>query len=194
MLCRPIRSGSKLRDSPELCRQGLIRHGALRVRLPTRSIDIKTQPKGVTRLQRRVGIGVLFVCMAISVDRRSRGYSGNVPTRVQPSDPGRFGWAGYHIGARPGTAAWQPRRGEYDLSGLRASGHTEDIEVFDCILAMDRDNLTYLNGLSSPGDRKAAIVLDCDQHPSARGARPLLRSNEDSDWSSTSPRMPASVC
>ncbi len=56
------------------------------------------------------------------------------------------GTHGYHVGAPPDTRAQKAalRRG-YDLSALRARSVNElDFTHFDCILAMDRDNLDTL--------------------------------------------------
>ena len=128
-----------------------------------RSIDIKNateksvnaSPSGVNR-----PIGVLFVCMGNIC--RSPIAEGVFRQRVADASLSHLirvdsaGTHGYHIGARPDARAQAAAtRRRYDLSGLRARQVTrEDIEVFDYVLAMDRDNLTYLNGLASPGDRK----------------------------------------
>jgi len=65
------------------------------------------------------------------------------------------GTHGYHIGAPPDvrTQAVALRRG-YDLSGLRARRVVEaDFERFDLILAMDRDNLSWLEARCPPVHR-----------------------------------------
>ncbi len=73
------------------------------------------------------------------------------------------GTHGYHIGARPDARAQAAAaRRRYDLSGLRARQVTrQDIEVFDYVLAMDRDNLAYLNSLAAPDHRnRPQLFLD----------------------------------
>lgn len=73
------------------------------------------------------------------------------------------GTHGYHIGARPDARAQAAAaRRRYDLSGLRARQVTrQDIEVFDYVLAMDRDNLAYLNSLAPPDHRdRPQLFLD----------------------------------
>ncbi len=105
-------------------------------------------------------IGVLFVCMG-NICRspiaegvfRQRVAQAGLDHLIQTDSAGTHG---YHIGSRPDTRAHAAAaRRRYDLSGLRARQVTrQDIEVFDYVLAMDRDNLTYLNGLASADDRK----------------------------------------
>ena len=73
------------------------------------------------------------------------------------------GTHGYHLGASPDPRAQAAAvRRRYDLSGLRARQVTrQDIEVFDYVLAMDLDNLAYLNSLGSPEHRdKPQLFLD----------------------------------
>jgi protein-tyrosine phosphatase len=73
------------------------------------------------------------------------------------------GTHGYHVGAHPDARAQAAAtRRRYDLSGLRARQVTrEDIDVFDYVLAMDRDNLAFLNYLGSPDHRnKPQLFLD----------------------------------
>jgi protein-tyrosine phosphatase len=105
-------------------------------------------------------VGVLFVCMG-NICRspiaegvfRQRVAQAGLDHLIQIDSAGTHG---YHIGARPDARAQvAATRRRYDLSGLRARQVTrQDIELFDYVLAMDRDNLTYLNGLASPDDRK----------------------------------------
>ena len=105
-------------------------------------------------------ISVLFVCMGNIC--RSPIAEGVFRQRVAQAGLERLieidsaGTHGYHIGARPDVRAQvAATRRRYDLSGLRARQVTrEDIDVFDYVLAMDRDNLAYLNSLGSPDHRK----------------------------------------
>lgn len=112
-------------------------------------------------------IGVLFVCMgnicrspiAEGVFRQRVTQAGlNQLIRIDSA-----GTHGYHIGAQPDTRAQAAAaRRRYDLGGLRARQITrQDIEVFDYVLAMDRDNLGYLSSLGSPAHRnKPQLFLD----------------------------------
>jgi len=73
------------------------------------------------------------------------------------------GTHGYHLGARPDPRAQAAAaRRSYDLSGVRARQVTrEDIERFDYVLAMDRDNLAYLSELGGSDHRdKPQLLLD----------------------------------
>ncbi len=69
----------------------------------------------------------------------------------------------YHVGDAPDARAQAAaaRRG-IDLSGLRGRQATRhDIESFDFILAMDRENLRHLRALSPPGmEDKIRLFLD----------------------------------
>ncbi len=69
----------------------------------------------------------------------------------------------YHVGDAPDARAQAAaaRRG-IDLSGLRGRQATRhDIESFDFILAMDRENLRHLRALSPPGmEGKIRLFLD----------------------------------
>ncbi len=69
----------------------------------------------------------------------------------------------YHIGEAPDARAQAAavRRG-IDLSELRGRQATRcDIESFDFILAMDRENLKYLRALSPPGqEQKIRLFLE----------------------------------
>ncbi len=73
------------------------------------------------------------------------------------------GTHGFHLGAPPDrrSQAAAARRG-YDLSGLRARRVADaDFLRFDLILAMDRDNLAWLQQASPPGQRhKLKLFLD----------------------------------
>ena len=95
-------------------------------------------------------VSVLLVCMGNIC--RSPTAEGVLRTLVERAGlAGGFeidsaGTHGYHIGAPPDSraSAAAQRRG-YDLSALRARQVNElDFKHFDCILAMDRDNLSLL--------------------------------------------------
>jgi len=112
-------------------------------------------------------IGVLFVCMGNIC--RSPLAEGVFRHRVEQAGLTRMiqidsaGTHGYHLGARPDPRAQAAAaRRRYDLSRLRARQVTrQDIEVFDYVLAMDLDNLTYLNSLGSPDhSHKPRLFLD----------------------------------
>jgi protein-tyrosine phosphatase len=112
-------------------------------------------------------VGVLFVCMG-NICRspiaegvfRQRVAQSRLDHVIQIDSAGTHG---YHIGARPDARAQAAAaRRRYDLSGLRARQVTgRDLEVFDYVLAMDRDNLAYLDSLGSPAHRhKPQLFLD----------------------------------
>lgn len=112
-------------------------------------------------------IGVLFVCMgnicrspmAEGVFRHGVDQAG-LNHSIQIDSAGTHG---YHLGARPDPRAQAAAaRRRYDLSGLRARQVTrQDIQAFDYVLAMDLDNLAYLDGLGSPCSReKPQLFLD----------------------------------
>ena len=112
-------------------------------------------------------ISVLFVCMGNIC--RSPIAEGVFRQRVTQAGLTQLiridsaGTHGYHIGAQPDTRAQAAAaRRRYDLSGVRARQITrQDIEVFDYVLAMDRDNLGYLSSLGSPEHRnKLQLFLD----------------------------------
>ena len=70
------------------------------------------------------------------------------------------GTHGYHVGTSPDPRASQAalRRG-YDLSPLRARQVNElDFKHFDCILAMDRENLSLLRR-SCPAEQRHKLGL-----------------------------------
>lgn len=120
-------------------------------------------------------VGVLFVCMGNIC--RSPIAEGVFRQRVTQAGLDHFiqidsaGTHGYHIGARPDARAQAAAtRRRYDLSALRARQVTrEDIEVFDYVLAMDRDNLAHLNSLASPNyHNKPQLFLDYAAHVNLR--------------------------
>jgi protein-tyrosine phosphatase len=111
-------------------------------------------------------IGVLFVCMGNIC--RSPIAEGVFRRRVEEAGLSRLiavdsaGTHGYHLGARPDARAQAAAaRRRYDLSGLRARQITrQDFEAFDYVLAMDLENLAYLDSLSPPDQRhKAQLFL-----------------------------------
>ncbi|HTO44471.1 MAG TPA: low molecular weight protein-tyrosine-phosphatase [Burkholderiales bacterium] len=112
-------------------------------------------------------IRVLFVCMgnicrspiAEAVFRRRVEEEG-LGDHVSVDSAGTHG---SHIGARPDPRAQvAATRRDYDLSRLRARQVTrEDFDAFDYVLAMDRQNLTYLRDLSPPAQsHKTRLFLD----------------------------------
>jgi len=112
-------------------------------------------------------VGVLFVCMGNIC--RSPIAEGVFRQRVAQAGLDHLieidsaGTHGYHIGARPDARAQAAAaRRRYDLTSLRARQVTRrDIEVFDYVLAMDRDNLAYLDTLGAPAHRhKPQLFLD----------------------------------
>jgi protein-tyrosine phosphatase len=112
-------------------------------------------------------ISVLFVCMGNIC--RSPIAEGVFRRRVEEAGLARLiavdsaGTHGYHLGARPDARAQAAAaRRRYDLSRQRARQVTrEDIEVFDYVLAMDLDNLAYLESLGPPEQRhKARLFLE----------------------------------
>lgn len=66
----------------------------------------------------------------------------------------------YHAGKAPDSRGQQAAQNAgFDISGLRARKvTTADFETFDLILAMDRDNLAYLED-RKPDDSKAMLKL-----------------------------------
>ncbi|GAC1039470.1 low molecular weight protein-tyrosine-phosphatase [Pseudomonas sp. No.117] len=68
------------------------------------------------------------------------------------------GTGDWHVGKAPDTRAIQAAAGRgYDLTSLRARQVTvEDFQRFDLILAMDHDNLAWLEQLR-PADAKGAV-------------------------------------
>jgi protein-tyrosine phosphatase len=76
------------------------------------------------------------------------------------------GTADYHIGAAPDPRSQRAalRRG-IDISDLRARQVSKaDFARFDLVLAMDRSNLTELEGIK-PGNTHAALKLFLDYAP-----------------------------
>lgn len=70
------------------------------------------------------------------------------------------GTHGYHVGEAPDERTRKAaRRRGYDLSQLRARRVNElDFQYFDCILAMDRDNLALLRR-ACPGEHRHKLGL-----------------------------------
>lgn len=103
----------------------------------------------------QTGVGVLFVCMG-NICRsptahavfRSRVAAAGLQDRIAIDSAGTHG---FHVGARPDwrAVAAAARRG-YDLSELRARQvEAADLQRFDHVLAMDRDNLRVLESLAA---------------------------------------------
>jgi protein-tyrosine phosphatase len=112
-------------------------------------------------------IGVLFVCMgnicrsptAEGVFRRYVERAGLSHLIVADS----AGTLDYHTGDPPDLRAQRAaERRHYDLRRLRARQvKLQDFEEFDYVLAMDRNNLVYLQELGSPAQRqKIQLFLD----------------------------------
>ena len=110
---------------------------------------------------------VLFVCMGNIC--RSPTAEGVFRRHVEDAGLSRViavasaGTHGYHVGDPPdrrAQAAALKRR--YDLSALRARKvQATDFERFDFVLAMDRENLTYLKREAAPTLRhKARLFLE----------------------------------
>jgi protein-tyrosine phosphatase len=111
-------------------------------------------------------IRVLFVCMGnICRSPTAAGVFRHHVEQAGLSDlilTDSAGTHGYHIGDPPDAraqAAAALRR--YDLSRLRARKVSrQDFETFDYLLAMDRENLAFLERLSPPAHRgKAHLFL-----------------------------------
>ena len=76
------------------------------------------------------------------------------------------GTHGYHVGDPPDprTVSAAKRRG-FDLSAQRARKvRAEDFEVYDFILAMDRDHFAHLESLR-PNNARAEVKLLLEYHP-----------------------------
>jgi protein-tyrosine phosphatase len=67
---------------------------------------------------------------------------------------------GYHVGEAPDLRMQKAAAGRgYDLSGVRARKVTaSDLATFDLVLAMDRTNLAYLEGMCHSEDHKGKGV------------------------------------
>lgn len=118
-----------------------------------------------------VRASVLLVCMGNIC--RSPTAEGVLRTLVESEGLARCfeidsaGTHGYHIGAAPDQRARKAalRRG-YDLSQLRARQvNALDFKHFDCILAMDRENLSMLQRACPTEHRhKLGLFLDYAAH------------------------------
>ena len=118
---------------------------------------------------------VLFVCMgnicrsptAEAVFRQmaeQRGLS-------EPLEIDSAGTHGYHVGRAPDSRAiaHAARRG-YDLTGLRARAvAATDFEQFDCVIAMDDNNVAHLTAICpSHHAKKIQLLLDYARDGSPR--------------------------
>jgi low molecular weight protein-tyrosine phosphatase len=117
--------------------------------------------------KRKPPVSVLFVCMGNIC--RSPIAEGVFRRRVEEAGLTRLiaidsaGTHGYHLGAKPDPRAQAAAaRRLYDLSTQRARQITpQDMETFDYVLAMDLNNLAYLDSLSPPDQRhKARLLLE----------------------------------
>jgi low molecular weight protein-tyrosine phosphatase len=81
------------------------------------------------------------------------------------------GTAGYHIGSPPDERALEAaRRRGYDMAALRARVIApEDFELFDLILAMDRNNLSILRR-RAPATARERVRLFLEFAPDAGAA------------------------
>jgi protein-tyrosine phosphatase len=112
-------------------------------------------------------VKVLFVCMGnICRSPMAHGYFEHLVREAGLADRIMVDSAGthaYHVGNPPDNRAQQTaRRRGIDLSGQRArKALREDFEVFDYILAMDRDNHALLAALSPEGkEHKLHLFLE----------------------------------
>ncbi len=110
------------------------------------------------------GVKILFVCLGnICRSPTAEGVFRAIAARELPEvalTVDSAGTAGYHVGEPPDgrTCAAAQRRG-YDLSGLRARVvEPRDFEVFDLILAMDRQNLETLRR-RAPAEARTRLRL-----------------------------------
>jgi len=81
------------------------------------------------------------------------------------------GTGGWHVGNPPDHRAQEvaQRLGDIDISDLRARQvSAQDFYTFDHILAMDSNNLTYLQALR-PSDATANLALLLDHVPGQQG-------------------------
>lgn len=120
---------------------------------------------------------VLFVCMgnicrsptAEGVFRklvRDAGLEG----KIEIDSAGTGSW---HVGSAPDkrTQSAALKRG-LDLSGQRARQvAARDFEVFDLIVAMDRDNLSYLEAIRPSDAPRARLMLEFSESAVNRGLR-----------------------
>ena len=104
-------------------------------------------------------VSVLFVCMGnICRSPTAEGVFRHVVARSGLADRVRVdsaGTHGYHVGEPPDRRALEAaaRRG-YSLDQLRARRFdVADFTGFDYVVAMDRENLAYLEGLAGPEHR-----------------------------------------
>ena len=109
-------------------------------------------------------VKILFVCLGnICRSPTAEGVFRAMAARELPElalTVDSAGTAGYHAGEAPDSRTCESalRRG-YDLSGLRARAvEPYDFEVFDLILAMDRQNLETLKR-RAPAQRRGRLRL-----------------------------------
>ncbi|HEY0749199.1 MAG TPA: low molecular weight protein-tyrosine-phosphatase [Steroidobacteraceae bacterium] len=113
---------------------------------------------------------VLFVCLGnICRSPTAEGVLRHLAAQEAPRlelEIDSAGTADYHIGAAPDPRSQRAalRRG-IDISGLRARQVSKaDFARFDLVLAMDRSNLTELEGIK-PDNSNAALKLFLDYAP-----------------------------
>ena len=110
---------------------------------------------------------ILFVCLGnICRSPTAEGVFRAIAARDAPElaiEVDSAGTAGYHIGEPPDARTRQAasRRG-YDLSSLRARiVEPRDFEMFDLILAMDRENLSVLQHRApEPARERVRLFLE----------------------------------
>lgn len=112
-------------------------------------------------------IRVLFVCMG-NICRSPMGHgvfedlveSAGLSGQISVDSAGTHA---YHVGEPPDARAREAagRRG-YELAGQRARlAESSDLEVFDYVLAMDRDNLAHLRQMAGPeATAQVQLLLD----------------------------------
>lgn len=113
---------------------------------------------------------VLFVCLGnICRSPTAEGVLRHLAAQEAPRlvlEIDSAGTADYHIGAAPDPRSQRAALGRgIDISGLRARQVTkDDFARYDLILAMDRSNLSELEGIK-PGNSHAALKLFLDYAP-----------------------------
>jgi protein-tyrosine phosphatase len=78
------------------------------------------------------------------------------------------GTGAWHVGSAPDSRAQQAARARgIDLSGLRARKvETQDLEYYDLVIAMDRDNQERLHGMASDQQQhKVKLLLEYSDNP-----------------------------
>ena len=123
------------------------------------------RPDPEAEAEARAGVRVLMVCMGnicrsptAEVVLRRKLQQAGLQGRVMVDSAGTHG---YHTGEAPDPRAIAAgRRRGYDLASLRARPvQTEDFERFHWLLAMDEDNLAWLQRKAPPGHGAQVALL-----------------------------------